>query len=47
MTYEQALAAAYQRQLNGARAYAMARLSPYYPSAEIWFTVLSASRQTT
>lgn len=46
MTYEQALAAAYQRQLNGARAYTLAC---DYPGtlARYWFEGLQLTRPTT
>lgn len=47
MTYEQALAEAYRRILNGARAYSMAHNRGPYDNAEIWFAVLQTRRKDT
>lgn len=50
MTYTQARAEAEQRILNGARAYAFARLqenypvNPYWPTPALWFEALMRTR---
>lgn len=47
MTYEEALAEAYQRILDGTRAYNMAHNRGPYDNAKIWFATLQTRRKNT